>query len=328
MGILYSSFLYPIGIATLLGIATSNIYIYFKKYIKGEVLPAVISTILLSLVLFLPILYFATSAISYIGTLNEFEIENFADNAIIFAQQFTKDIPVLANIDANIIEKINIAKIASHTISFFGKATAYSANFLMNTFLIVLFYMFILIYGNSIYIYIKSMLPLNDKNVVSISKEIADTIGVVFYSILLNASLQGLLFGIFVYLFGYDGMLLGILYGFSSLVPLVGGAIMWIPIALNEAMNGNTDNAIYVVLYSVIIISILADTVIKPFIIKFVNSEILKTEIKINEMLIFFSIIAGISTFGFWGMVIGPTITATFISVAKIYKNIMIETKK
>ena len=39
---------------------------------------------------------------------------------------------------------------------------------------------------------------------------------------------------------------------------------------------------------------------------------------KINELIIFFAIIAGLATFGFWGMIIGPAITVLFLTLMKI----------
>ena len=44
----------------------------------------------------------------------------------------------------------------------------------------------------------------------------------------------------------------------------------------------------------------------------------IKSNTKVNELLIFFSIIAGLSTFGFWGMILGPAITTLFISSLKL----------
>ena len=39
----------------------------------------------------------------------------------------------------------------------------------------------------------------------------------------------------------------------------------------------------------------------------------------INELLIFFAMIAGIATFGFWGIILGPAIVTFFMSVIKLY---------
>jgi predicted PurR-regulated permease PerM len=44
------------------------------------------------------------------------------------------------------------------------------------------------------------------------------------------------------------------------------GAIMWLPISLYLYSTGDTKGAIIVALYSVIVISIIADTFIKPLI--------------------------------------------------------------
>jgi predicted PurR-regulated permease PerM len=144
--------------------------------------------------------------------------------------------------------------------------------------------------------------------------------GVVFYSILVTAMFEGVLFALIAMFFDYDALFLGIMYGFASLVPIIGGALMWVPVAIIEYTNGNVANAIIIALYSIIVISIIADTFIKPIIIKFINQKLTKHPTYINELLIFFSIIAGLSTFGFWGMILGPAITTFFISIVKLYQ--------
>lgn len=143
---------------------------------------------------------------------------------------------------------------------------------------------------------------------------------IVLYSILVTAIFEGLLFGIFIAFFGYDGILYGVLYGFASLIPIIGGAIMWLPIALFEIFSGSISNAVYISLYSIIVISIIADTFIKPMIIKYINKKVVKTPTAVNELLIFFSIIAGLSTIGFWGMIIGPALVTFFISIMQLIK--------
>ncbi|EOH5857150.1 AI-2E family transporter, partial [Campylobacter jejuni] len=43
------------------------------------------------------------------------------------------------------------------------------------------------------------------------------------------------------------------------------------------------------------------------------------TPTKINELLIFLAMIAGISTFGFWGIILGPAILTFFVSTLRMY---------
>ena len=119
--------------------------------------------------------------------------------------------------------------------------------------------------------------------------------------------------------FGFDGLLLGIIYGFASLIPIVGGAIVWIPVSLFAWSSINANAGIFVAVYSVVIISVIADTFVKPIIIKYIKDNVLKSSVKINELLIFFSILAGMSSYGFWGMILGPAITSFLIAISRIY---------
>ncbi|WP_457565002.1 AI-2E family transporter [Caminibacter sp.] len=47
-----------------------------------------------------------------------------------------------------------------------------------------------------------------------------------------------------------------------------------------------------------------------------------ETDLEINSLLIFFSIVAGLSSFGLWGIIIGPAVTALFLSILKFYEKV------
>mgnify|MGYP003589704350 FL=1 len=163
---------------------------------------------------------------------------------------------------------------------------------------------------------------MDTQEVNVVFSEVTNVMSVVFYSIVVSAVFQGALFAFIAILFGYNGLLLGIFYGFASLIPIVGGALMWIPLASLEFAHGNTAGAVTIALYSIVLISIIADTFIKPIIIKYINDRFVKTPTMVNELLVFFAILAGLTTFGFWGMILGPAITTLFISLLKLYKTL------
>ena len=77
-----------------------------------------------------------------------------------------------------------------------------------------------------------------------------------------------------------------------------------------------------IALYTVIVISTIADNFIKPLIIDILK-ERLQTDQNnrhhIHSIVIFFSIFAGLSSFGFWGMIIGPAVTTLFLTLLYIY---------
>jgi predicted PurR-regulated permease PerM len=196
----------------------------------------------------------------------------------------------------------------------------YSASFIKDAFLIIIFYFFAQYYGKTIMHYLVKIIRLPQQDTTLLSLEISNVMSVVFYSIIATATLEGALFGIMISIIGYNGLLFGIMYGIASLIPVIGGALMWIPFLVHELALGNTGNGIFIAVYSIVVISIIADTFIKPMIIKYIDLNFIKSSTKINELLIFFSILAGLTAFGFWGMVLGPAITAFFMALLKLYE--------
>jgi predicted PurR-regulated permease PerM len=211
--------------------------------------------------------------------------------------------------------------ITSSALSITGKIGVFSASFLKNAFLVVVFYFFAHYYGQAVVCFLKRVVQMSVEESTLMAKELSAVMSVVFYSILATATLEGMLFGFAVSYIGYDGLLFGIMYGFASLIPIVGGVLMWLPFMIYEFSIGDSTNAIFIAIYSLVVISIIADTFVKPWIIKEINMLLLEEDdAKLNEMIIFFAIIAGLTTFGFWGMILGPAITAFFLTILKLFE--------
>jgi predicted PurR-regulated permease PerM len=273
----------------------------------------------LGLLFFAPIVY-ATNASTQI-------VNNFDPTVVdkIIGLKDSINIPDYLGFVKEYVKGLDPQEITKNIVTFGSTTLKKSAGFFKDMFLILIFYFFVNLYSRELTKFLKDILPF-DKN-SPFFQEISGVMSVVFYSTLLTAILEGALFAIIVMFFGYDGLLFGILYGFASLIPVIGGLVMWLPVSLYEYASGNTSAAITIAVYSIVVISIIADTFIKPMIIKYVRENITKNATKINEIVIFFSIIAGLTTYGFWGMVIGPAITTFFISLAKIYQVLLDEEK-
>ncbi|MDO8454266.1 MAG: AI-2E family transporter, partial [Sulfurimonas sp.] len=321
MYLLYAPFLLVITIAALLAVSTSNIQDNFEKFFKNRLLAALSSSFLLAVLFFAPLGYFlATLTIR----LNSLEPDVFA-NLETYIKDFIANPPLylafLKPYVADSIKDIDINFITSNALSITGKIGAFSAGFLKNAFLVIVFYFFAQYNGVHIVAFLKRVVQMSVDDSNMLSKELSSVMSVVFYSIIVNAMFQGILFGVAISLMGYNGLLFGIMYGFASLIPVVGGALMWLPFMTYEFSQGNSSNAIFIALYSIVVISIIADTFIKPLIIKEINKRLLKEDdARMNELVIFFAIIAGLSTFGFWGMILGPAITAFFLTILKLFE--------
>ena len=163
------------------------------------------------------------------------------------------------------------------------------------------------------------MAPIATKEIKEIFNEVSNTMSVVFYSTIVNMVLQGVLFALIVGLYGYDWALFGVLFAFASLIPIVGGALVFVPLCIYELSVSGWINAIIIAVYTIVVISTLTDNFIKPLIIKFISRKLIGDETRINELLIFFSMMAGLSSFGFWGIVLGPAILTLFIASFRVY---------
>ncbi len=321
MYLLYAPFLLSITIAALLAISTSNIQPIINKFFNSRLVAAFGSSVIMALLFFAPLGYFLASLTIQ---LHSVEPETYG-KILVFIRGFIENPPeylqFIKPYALDFMQELDVNTLTATVVVIAGKIGSFSAGFLKNAFLIIIFYFFAQYYGSYIVELLKRVVQMSIDETTLLAKELSSVMNVVFYSIILTAAFEGVLFGVAVSYMGYNGLLFGIMYGFASLIPVVGGVLMWLPFMIYEFAVGENANAIFIALYSIIIISIVADTFIKPLIIKEINTRLLEDDdTRMNELVIFFAIIAGLSTFGFWGMILGPAITALFLTILKLFE--------
>ncbi len=311
----YKPFVLSWIVAMLLTMATFNLTKKLVGYTDSTHISAVITTILMTLLLFAPIVYLATIGVGYLS-----QIDNTGIKDTIHALQvFLEKIPFLNGLSTQHLSDEKINSYIEHSTSYVTVAGGAGLGFMKNMFFVVVFYFFINYYGNRFFDIILALLPVSPAKGTKMLQEISSTMEVVFYSIIVTAIFEGFLFGIIMSYFGFNGLLFGVIYGFASLIPIVGGIIVWVPVSLYTWTQIDSHTAIIIATYSVVMISVIADTIIKPMIIQVIQENFLKSTIQINSIVIFFSIIAGMSTYGFWGMILGPAVTSFVIAITKVY---------
>jgi predicted PurR-regulated permease PerM len=321
MYLLYAPFLLGMIIAALLAISTANIQNFFEKVLKSKFLAALSSSFLLAVLFFVPLGYFLVTLTVKLNGVDPIVFKNIETLIKDFLVSPPENLLFLKPYMDNLMKDISVDSIAAYALTFTGDIGSLSAGYLKNSFLVIVFYFFAQYNGGFVVDMLKRVVQMSVDETTLLAKELSSVMSVVFYSIIVNAMFQGLLFGVAISFMGYNGLLFGIMYGFASLIPVVGGALMWLPFMLYEFSIGNSSNALFIVLYSVLVISVIADTFVKPLIIKEINLRLLKEDdAKMNELIIFFAIIAGLTTFGFWGMILGPAITAFFLAILKLFE--------
>ncbi len=317
---LYNAYWMPILIGSLLAISTAKIQKKLLDLFNNDFIAALLSSILLAILLFAPLGYFLMALTIKLHGVNVDTFTHVYDKVNGWIDQLPSSLSFLQIQLKKFIDYNNLTTLAGDSLGMAANVGKYSASFLKDAFLIIVFYFFAHYYGKAIMHHLIKIIRLPQQDTTLLSIEVSNVMSVVFYSIIATATLEGALFGMMISIMGYNGLLFGIMYGFASLIPIVGGALMWLPFMVFELALGHTGNALVIVLYSIIVISIIADTFVKPLIIKYVDLNFIKSGTKINELLIFFSILAGLTAFGFWGMILGPAITGFFMALLKLHE--------
>lgn len=325
---LFSPFLKAMFVSLLLAVATNSLTFYLENRLKSRIAATSFMTLSLAGIFFVPVMYCIFSFANAFKGIDQKLLINTFEKLKLWVEGISDDFQFLKELLNQILEKIDVAQLVQNIISTGAYLGRNSASFMMDMVMILIFFFFFTLYATNLATYVKGLLPIKKDDSVILFSESSNVMTVVLYSILITAVFEGFLFGFFLTFYRYDGLLFGVLYGFASLIPVIGGAIMWVPIAIYEAVTGSITNAIVIAAYSILMISIFADTFAKPIIIKYINQKIVRSPTKINEILIFFSIVAGLSTFGFWGMIIGPATVTFFISIMHLIKKYSDEYKE
>ena len=311
----YEPFVLSWVVAMLLTMATFNLTKTLVGYTDSAHISAAISTTLLILLLFAPIVYLATIGVEYISQIDSAGIKD----TIHTLKAMIADLPFLGNMSEQYLNDEKITSYIQESTIYLTVAGGAGLGFMKNMFFVVVFYFFINYYGSRFFDVILALLPVSPGKGIKMMEEVSATMEIVFYSVIVTAIFEGFLFGIIMSYFGFNGLFFGVIYGFASLIPIVGGIIVWAPVSLYVWTKIDSQTALIISGYSVIMISIIADTFIKPMIINVIKEDLLKSTIQINSIVIFFSIIAGMSTYGFWGMILGPAVTSFLIAITKVY---------
>ena len=318
MYLTYQPYLFDVLIASLMAIAFGKINYMLSKKIKSQYIIALIDTFILAFMIFGPFLYFIIELGKYITHFDPTILKKIT----IELQKLLSHLPhFFAAKIKEYLTQDNINQLYQKALPFLATLTQKSAFFIKDAFLIVIFFFFATLYGKEILFFFKKIIPMPEKQLKSMFFNTSEVMSVVFYSTILTALLEGSLFGIIVSFYGLDIFFFLVMYAFASMIPVIGGIMMWGPVSLYLYAQGNTSGAVVVTLYSIIVISIIADTFLKPLIITWVK-KFFESEMEINSLIIFFSIVAGLSSFGLWGIILGPAITTMFISILRFYEKI------
>lgn len=327
---LFFPFLSSFFVALLLVTAFTPVHLAFeaklKRYPKlslyAPLLTAGTMTLVLITLLFVPIIFFAYYVIAHPNEIIQMG-ETFYQQGIHVLSLIPNLPSWLENPITMLNEKVaqNQERIVSSAAMSLGNGLLRVISAVGNMVMILAFFFFISWYRRAITLAIAPIIPIKRRVRQEFIMDMIATTSVGFYSLIGLAIAQGLAFGIFISFFdGYDPWLLGLMIAVTSVIPIVGTALVWIPIALNEFFSGNGANALIILIYSWAMLSFFIDNVVRLIILQQLNKLLSHGREPTNDFLVFFAIMAGLVTFGFWGFILGPAIMAFAVTLLRMLR--------
>jgi predicted PurR-regulated permease PerM len=104
----------------------------------------------------------------------------------------------------------------------------------------------------------------------------------------------------------HASLLWAVLMAVLSLLPAIGAALVWLPVACYLILTGSIWHGIFLIAYGVLVVG-LVDNLLRPLLIGQAT--------KMPDYVVLISTLGGIATFGIHGFIMGPVIAAMFIAV-------------
>ncbi len=188
-----------------------------------------------------------------------------------------------------------------------------SANILSNFAILFFLLYFMLTNGREMETFLERFIPLKEENIDLLGNETKNIIKANAIGIPVLAIIQGIIATIGYWIFGVkDFGIWGFVTGVFSMVPIVGTAIVWLPLTLYFFSIGQNAYGWGLLIYAVVLISNM-DYVARL--------TILKKLLNVHPLITIFGIIIGLGLFGFWGLIFGPLLISYMIILVKIYIN-------
>jgi predicted PurR-regulated permease PerM len=184
-------------------------------------------------------------------------------------------------------------------------------DFVVNFFIVLYLAFFFLRDGPSLSKRVRDAIPLNPEHKRLLFTKFTTVIRATVKGNILVAVAQGALGGIaFWFLDIHAPVLWAVIMAFLSLLPAVGAALIWFPVALYFLLSGGIWQGVTLMAYGVLVIG-LVDNVLRPVLVG--------KDTKMPDYVVLMSTLGGMAIFGLNGFVIGPMVAAMFMAVWDIF---------
>lgn len=171
----------------------------------------------------------------------------------------------------------------------------------------------VLVFGPSWYAWCERHVPLDERHFRRLGDVFVETGRGLWWGIIGAGIIQSVLATIAYLVLGVPSALaLGLLTLMFSMVPAIGTALVWGPVAAGLAVTGQVAEAVALAAVGLVVISTI-DNLVRPWLAR-------RGHLALPTWVVLLSMFGGIELFGGWGLLMGPLIVRLAKEVLVIYR--------
>lgn len=184
-------------------------------------------------------------------------------------------------------------------------------DFVVSFFVMLYLLFFLLRDGASLGATIEEAVPLDGEIKRNLGGKFATVIRATVRGNIVVSLIQGALGGIILWMLGVHAPVLwGAVMAVLSLLPAVGAALVWAPVAIYFLATGAIVKGVVLIAFGVLVIG-LVDNVLRPILVG--------KDTRLPDYVVLVSTLGGMALFGLNGFVIGPLVAAMFMATWDIF---------
>jgi predicted PurR-regulated permease PerM len=162
---------------------------------------------------------------------------------------------------------------------------------------------------------LRKFVPLAPAETNQVLGKVGRTIHALVYGTLSVALVQGVLGGLMFWWLGLPAPLLwATVMALVAVLPVFGAAIVWVPVALYLAVEGDWSKALALTAWGAIVVSTV-DNLLYPILVK--------NEIRLHTVPVFIAVLGGLVAFGATGVILGPVLLVVTLALLDIWRRRM-----
>jgi predicted PurR-regulated permease PerM len=196
----------------------------------------------------------------------------------------------------------------------YGQATSWAANimnFVISFFMMIIVIFFLLIDIDRLVHFVFRLSPLPEDQERQLIHKFQDIAGAILIGNGICGLIQGILGGLSFVFFGLPSPILwGGIMAILAFLPIFGIGLVLVPAAFILFLKGRMVAGIVMLIFYALL-SFSVEYLLKP--------KMVGKQVKMHTLLVFLSILGGLSVFGVLGIIYGPLIVTAFLTLSEIY---------